>query len=190
MVNGVGVHWESDAGELTACSLRGPHIVHGMCVTSLLCLWNWLTWKDSIPKYLLERRKPMRKAEDHIRVDGGLTEGLTHPGSSADVWADCLDYSSQESAQHRLISLHPSSSPRRTWAQLIACNSQNPQGRAKLCLLRCESQGPTCRANAAFWRLWFYRSLPPCPSPLNANCSLYSLLRFELQEQQWHGAQT
>lgn len=72
----------------------------------------------------------------------------------------------------------------------IARNSQNPRSRAKHHLLRCESWGPTCWANAAFWRLWLFHSVPPCCSPLTAKCSMYSLQRFELQEHQWHGAQS
>jgi len=62
----------------------------------------------------MERRNPTRNAEDRICVDRGLTEGVTHAGGSAGARAVCLDYSSQERAQHRLLGLRPSSSPWQT----------------------------------------------------------------------------
>lgn len=62
---------------------------------------------------------------DDICVDWGLIEELTHLGGSAKVRANYQDYSSQESAQHCLIGLHPFSNPLQTWSQMLACNSQN-----------------------------------------------------------------
>lgn len=152
MVNGVGVHWESGAGGVSVCSSHDLHTVHGTCVTVDLTL-KLVDMKEFNPQILteasMERRNSMRKAEGHVCVDRGLAEGLTHPGGSAEVRADCWDYSPQESVQHRLIGLHPPSNPRQTWAQLIARSSRKPRSRAKLCVLRCESQGPAHPANAA-----------------------------------------
>lgn len=123
-------------------------------------------------------------------VDWGPTEELTHLGGSAKVRADYPDYSSQESAQHCLIGLHPSSNFQQTWSQLLACNSQNLCSSALPVALWVT--GPRLLSKCSIWKVLVLSSPPACPSHLIANCclhSLYALLTFELQERQWHGAQ-
>lgn len=128
---------------------------------------------------------------DHICVDWGPTEELTHLGGSAKVRANYQDYSSQESAQHCLIYLHPSSNPQQTWSQLLACSSQNLCSSALPVALWVT--GPHLLSKCSIWKVLVLSSSPPCPSLLTGNCcilpSLYSLLTFVLQEHQWHGAQ-
>lgn len=125
----------------------------------------------------------------HICVDWGPTEELTHLGGSASQ-SKLPGLLIQESAQHCLIGFHPSSSPQQTWSQLLACNSQNPCSSALPVALWVT--GPHLLSKCSIWKVLVLSSPPLCPSHLIANCclrSLYSLLTFELQERQWHGAQ-